>query len=101
MPMLLTVPKKRTSPTPLGRNLQRLRAKAGPDETSITQGELARRVGVHRQTIAKLESETDFNPTLDLLQRLAGALGVTVADLVSQVPPIGGSTPGGEPDDGE
>jgi transcriptional regulator with XRE-family HTH domain len=80
------VAKQKPSPTPLGRNLQRLRANA--DGGKISQSELAKRAGVHRQTIAQIETLEHFNATLDLLQRLAGALGCTVVDLVTGIPTL-------------
>lgn len=46
----------------------------------MTQQELADRVGVTRQTILSIE-RGQYNPSVGLALRLAGALGVSVEDL--------------------
>ena len=46
-----------------------------------SQRELAERVGVSQTTIALIESG-DREPSLDVLRRLAQALGVTVSELL-------------------
>jgi transcriptional regulator with XRE-family HTH domain len=80
---MMAVAKRRAAkPNAVGRRVKALR------EGKFTQAELAQTVGVHKLTISRLETSSDFNPSLELIQRLAGALGVSVADLVSQVPPI-------------
>lgn len=42
-------------------------------EQGISQTELARRLGIHRSGICRLESETQ-NPTLDMIIKIASAL---------------------------
>jgi len=59
-----------------GKVLRKIREKRG-----MTQTALAERVGVHRVTIAYLESGAR-QPSMDLLQRLAKVLKVKVADLL-------------------
>jgi len=59
-----------------GKVLRKIREKRG-----MTQTALAERVGVHRVTIAYLESGAR-QPSMDLLQRLAKALKVKVAELL-------------------
>jgi putative transcriptional regulator len=56
--------------------LKRLRQRRG-----LTQAELARRIGVHRVTIATWETGR-FRPSVDGLPRLAKALGVPVTELL-------------------
>ena len=64
----------------LARTLGQLREIRG-----WTQAQLAEASGVPRPTIANLESGS-ANPTLSVLTRIAGALGVTLDELVS--PPL-------------
>jgi putative transcriptional regulator len=46
----------------------------------LTQEDLAKQVGVTRQTIVYLEKGT-YNPSLDLAHRVARALKTTIEDL--------------------
>jgi len=63
----------------IGRKLRELR-----QEKRLTTYELARRSGIHRPNISRMESGKHI-PTVDTLGRLASALGVPVATLVSDV----------------
>lgn len=49
-------------------------------EQDLSQAELAKRVGVSRQTIGLIESG-DYNPTLKLCKAICVALGKTLDDL--------------------
>ena len=49
-------------------------------ELKLSQAELAKRVGVSRQTVNMIESGS-YNPTLELCIRIAKELGVTLNDL--------------------
>lgn len=49
-------------------------------ELKLSQAELAKRVGVSRQTVNMIESG-GYNPTLELCIRIAKELGVTLNDL--------------------
>ncbi len=51
------------------------------ERRKLTQEAVAKKVGVHRVTIARLESG-ERRPSMDLLQRLAKALKVKVGDLL-------------------
>jgi hypothetical protein len=61
----------------LGMKLKRLREQLG-----MSQAVLAKRVKVTQPYITMLESGAFRNPTLDVLQRLAKALKVSVGELV-------------------
>ena len=61
----------------LGARLRQLRKAAG-----LTQAELARRTGIHRPNIARVEAGR-HTPSLETLARLASAIGVpTTAVLI-------------------
>lgn len=49
-------------------------------KNNITQRELADAIGVSRQTIITLEGK-DYNPTLQLAQKLAEFFGTKISDL--------------------
>ncbi len=51
----------------------------------FSQAELAARACVSRYTIVKLESGEDVNPRLDVLGRIAFALGVPVHELLAPI----------------
>ena len=58
----------------------------GRQDQKLTQGELARRADVSQQQIAKLE-DSDGNPTLGTLERVAAALGMrTTVDFATASP---------------
>ena len=61
----------------LGSKVQRLRHDQG-----LSQEELADRAGLHRTYVSGVERGVR-NPTLTVIERLARALGVTVAALVA------------------
>lgn len=44
--------------------------------------ELALETGISEPTLKRLRSQADANPTLDVLMRMAGALGVSINDLI-------------------
>lgn len=71
-----------------GRKLRSIR-----EEKLMTQEELAIRCGMHRPKIAKLEAfPPQVHPRLAIAERLALALGVPIADLLSpdvpDMPPL-------------
>ncbi len=63
-------------PTNLARNVRQLR-----EARRLTQAQLASAAGVPRPTLANLESGS-ANPTLSVLTRVAGALQVSLEELV-------------------
>lgn len=66
--------------TRIAWNLRQIRSSQG-----ITQENLAVDANVERTAISGIETG-DYNPTIDLLERLAEALSVDIVDLVSKVP---------------
>jgi transcriptional regulator with XRE-family HTH domain len=82
-PMLLTtrVSKHREPGTAFGARLRRLRTERG-----LTQKELADMVGMKLTAMSRLEWSPTANPTLSTVEKLADALGVSVRQLVSDVP---------------
>ncbi len=60
----------------IGKGLKRIREKR-----KLTQTALAERVGVRQGTVARIETG-ERNPSMDLLQRLAKVLEVTVEELL-------------------
>ncbi|KAB2662047.1 helix-turn-helix transcriptional regulator [Brucella tritici] len=66
--------------TRIAWNLRQIRSNQG-----ITQENLAVDANVDRTAISGIETG-DYNPTIDLLERLAEALSIDIVDLVSKVP---------------
>lgn len=64
--------------TRLGNRLRELRREAG-----LTQAELARRTGIHRPNIARVEAGR-HTPSLETLARLASAIGVATTRVLSE-----------------
>ena len=60
--------------------MKNLKMKIARMEQDISQTDLAKRVGVTRQTIGMIESG-DYNPTLKLCLRICKELGKTLDDL--------------------
>jgi transcriptional regulator with XRE-family HTH domain len=60
----------------LGNNLKRIRTKKG-----ITQGDIARSLGVSRGFVSNIENGKT-NPTLATIARLANAIGATTDELL-------------------
>ena len=67
-------------------NLRRIRVERG-----LSQESLAVDADVDRSYISGMEQQS-FNPTIDLLERLATALNIDVARLLD-VPPLDAATP--------
>lgn len=61
----------------LANNLKRLRKLK-----EISQDRLSKLADVSANTIAKLETDPEPNPTLETLQAIAKALGVSVDELI-------------------
>ncbi len=65
----------------VARNLRRIRVKQG-----ISQERLAADAGIDRSYLGGLERQVE-NPTVDLLDRVAAALSVTITDLFAHPAP--------------
>ncbi|OIO30390.1 hypothetical protein AUJ77_03385 [Candidatus Nomurabacteria bacterium CG1_02_43_90] len=61
----------------LANNIKKLREAKG-----LSQEKLARLADVANNTLIKMESGENKNPTLDTLKKVAKALGVSVDDLI-------------------
>ena len=56
-------------------------------QSRLSQADLADRAGVSRYTIVRLESGDYANPGLELLGKVAAALGIGVHDLLAPIAP--------------
>jgi transcriptional regulator with XRE-family HTH domain len=61
------------------RSLKKHRARAG-----LSLAELSSATGISRVYLVRLENDSEANPSLDVLHRLADALDVTIAELVER-----------------
>ena len=61
----------------LAKNIERLRKTKG-----LSQEKLARLADVANNTLIKMESGENNNPTLETLKKVAKAFGVSVDDLI-------------------
>ena len=59
----------------LGRNLKRLRTVKG-----ISQGDIARTLGVHKGYISNIENGK-VNPTLATIAKISKAVGISISEL--------------------
>ncbi len=58
--------------------------KEARDKVGWSQSELARRAEIQPSTISQIESGARKKPTIDVLQKIAGALSTTVSQLLGQ-----------------
>ncbi len=61
----------------VGQVLKRLR-----EAKALTQDTVAQKAGITQEYVAKLESGAKKNPSLEVLKRLAKAMGVSVTELL-------------------
>ena len=73
-------------PTPIANQIRRLRFAAG----EMTQGELAARIGMTRQTVAAIEAGK-YSPSLEAAFRIANVFGVGVEEVFQWTGPPEGS----------
>ena len=67
-------------------------------ERKLKVAEVARATGLYRGTISLLYDETASKVDLETIDRLCAFLGVTVGELLEQVPPLPGAPDAAEPD---
>ena len=65
-----------TKSPPIDNQIRRLRFEAG----EMTQGELAEKIGMTRQTIAAIE-QNKYSPSLEAAFRIAKVFGVPLEDV--------------------
>lgn len=70
--------KKSMSKNKIGLKIRQLRKKAG-----ISQDKLSKNADVALNTIVKIESQEQQNPTIETLKKIAAGLGVPIGDLIS------------------
>lgn len=63
------------------KNLRNLRKERG-----LTQEWLAKQAGLTQPYVAILEGRYSRNPSLSTVRRIAAALGVTISELVGEIP---------------
>jgi len=63
----------------IGKNIKRLRQRKG-----ISQDNLSKLADISLNTVVKIELDQSPNPTLETIQKLAKALGVSLDDLVNK-----------------
>jgi DNA-binding XRE family transcriptional regulator len=68
---------KSTNNSKISENIKKYRAKLG-----ISQDRLSKLADVTYNTIIKIESGANVNPTIDTLKKIAKALSVGVDDLI-------------------
>jgi len=61
----------------ISKNIKKYRLKKG-----ISQDKLSKFAGVALYTITKIESGTTPDPRIETVKKIAGALGVTIDDLI-------------------
>ena len=61
-----------------------LRIKELRKQAKITQPELAEKIGVHETTIRRWEQGKDKGPSVDIIPKIANALGTSVAYLMGE-----------------
>lgn len=61
----------------ISENIKKFRKKKG-----ISQDRLSKEADLALNTIVKIETGENSNPTVETLEKIAGALGVSVADLL-------------------
>lgn len=58
-----------------------LRIKKARKKSGLTQLQLAKKVGINREYLSRIENNHS-DPSLDLLKRIANVLGISIKDLI-------------------
>lgn len=58
-----------------------LRIKKARKKSGLTQLQLAKKVGINREYLSRIENNHSA-PSLDLLKRIANVLGISIKDLI-------------------
>ena len=66
-----------TSGKTISENIKKMRAKLG-----LTQDDLAKKADIKYTTLMKVESGTVNKPSVQTMDKIAKALGVTIEDLI-------------------
>lgn len=66
-----------------GEKLREIRERVG-----VERGDLATLAGTSKQYVSHLENGVKGNPAFDLVEKLANALGVGVADFIADTAPL-------------
>ena len=61
----------------IGENIKKIRAKQG-----ITQDDLTKKTGIKYSTLAKIEGDFVTKPGVQMIAKIAKALGVSMEDLL-------------------
>ena len=61
----------------IGKNIKRLRQEKG-----ISQDKLSKLADISLNTVVKIELDESPNPTLETIQKISMALGVSIDDLI-------------------
>ena len=61
----------------IGENIKKIRAKQG-----ITQDDLTKKTGIKYSTLAKIEDDFVTKPGVQMIAKIAKALGVSMEDLL-------------------
>jgi DNA-binding Xre family transcriptional regulator len=64
----------------------RLKLKQILQERNISMGKLSRISDVSYSSIARMSNDPAYSPTLNMLERIAKALNVSVSDLYEEIP---------------
>ena len=74
----MTIYKEADKVSLCGENIKRLRQQKG-----ISQNKLARKSGIAQSALSAIESSVK-NPSIETVQMIAGALGVTISELLGE-----------------